>query len=93
MAFSRLLVLLGILETLLIASKWLLMFMTNCPFCGVLMDEGFVTLTTDGLADIAWSTKPSVLGLHSESLTSWAILAKNMQGLRCQSCRAVLFRY
>jgi hypothetical protein len=67
--------------------------MVNCPFCGVPMEEGFVTLTTDGLADMSWSVKPSILGLRSEKLTGWTLLAKNIQGLRCGSCRAVLFRY
>lgn len=67
--------------------------MTKCPYCGEAMEEGFITLTTNSLADISWSMKPSILGLRSEKLTGWSVLAKNMEGLRCKTCRAVSFRY
>ncbi len=67
--------------------------MTACPYCREEMEEGFIALTTDGIADMAWSAKPSILGFRTESLTGWALLAKNLPASRCQACRAVLIRY
>lgn len=66
---------------------------TNCPYCGKPMEEGFITITTDGLADMSWGKKPSVLGLGCERITGWALLARNLEGLRCRECKAILFRY
>lgn len=67
--------------------------MANCPLCGAEMEEGFVTMTTNDVADLSWSKKPSILGLHSEKITGWSIIAKNMKGYRCQSCSLVAFEY
>ncbi len=65
----------------------------KCPVCAKGMSSGFLMLSTNSLANLSWTTKPSILGLKSEPITSWSLLAKNLKAFRCEHCQVISFQY